>query len=103
MPNMDPLGFQVSDKKIFENLMLGCHGNQTISRNHILSAKTLSFIQRTVSPCDRPVWLRSKMTSDLRKIQFLVVFLVMNLFSQSVKKLIVDPTIQLSKVGLAGV
>ena len=43
------------------------------------------------------------MTSDLRKIQFLVVFLVMNLFSQSVTELIVDPTIQLSKVGLAGV
>ena len=42
------------------------------------------------------------MTSDPRKIQFRLVNLVMNVFSQSVKKWIVYPTIQLSKVGLSG-
>ena len=42
------------------------------------------------------------MTSDPRKIQFRRVNLVMNVFSQSVKKWIVYPTIQLSKVGLSG-
>ena len=38
MPNLDPLGLLVSEKKIFEDLVLGCHGNQTIPWNHILLA-----------------------------------------------------------------
>lgn len=36
MPNIHALGFQVSEKNIFKDFELGCHGNQTSKWNHIL-------------------------------------------------------------------
>ena len=48
MPNMKPLDLLTSEKKIFEDLVLGYHGNQTLAWNYILLATLVGDYARII-------------------------------------------------------
>ena len=72
MPNLDPLGLLVSEKKIFEYLVLGCHGNQTSAWNHILFGILIGDHARIINMYvkfgeNRTSGFRKKLTTNHRQ------------------------------------